>query len=239
MEKDYILTNRIKLKLLEPPSSFLNLKAKLNEDIEKNWLLEQKKNPNVFNGRLFSVINFDIDEFEKNNTLEIFATDYKSFLAQKSGIELGIESIGVTGVISKEVEGVEKLLFAQRAGNNSIYGEFWELVPSGGLDTFDLNSAEDAVIRQLLVEFEEELGGREELVEVNELFAMSFDSKLKVFDLIYLLQISQDFSLQLSSEHKKHLFLSEEEFNADYFEKSLPNCKIIFKALRESKSIRQ
>lgn len=236
MNKDFTLLNKIELSLVEPPSSFLDLKSKLHLEIERKWSLEQGKSSKVFNGCLFSVKNFNIDEVKNKHVLEIFEADYKSFLVQQSGIDLGIRPLGVTGVISKEIEGTEKLLMAERSMDNSTYGGFWEFVPSGGLDFFESYPAEDFVARQLLVELEEELGVPKEFVENYELLALSFDSAIKVFDLIYLLKISQNLNLQLSAEHKKYLFLSNEEFVADYVGKSLPNCKNVFESLRKTES---
>lgn len=234
MNKDFILLNAIELALVEPPKSFLGKQSKFRSKIEEIWEIEKNKNPNLFNGPLFSVVEFRIEEVRKDQVLYVFETDYKSFLAEQSGVDLGLQPLGVTGAISKNYFGEEKLLFAQRSKNNSIYGGFWELVPSGGLEFFESDSKEALPIRQLLIEFEEELGASRELIESSELVALSFDSNIKVYDLIYVLKVSTNFTWKLSLEHDDYVFLSEQEFVDSYLDRSLPNCKNVFASLRKS-----
>ncbi|MAG26894.1 hypothetical protein CMI47_15250 [Candidatus Pacearchaeota archaeon] len=149
--------------------------------IEKIWQDALKENRKLFNDKLLSFLGFKDDG--GNIRVNGSFVEYKDFLAQKSGLGLGIKPIGVSGVVVVREQDEEYVLFARRSKNVTLYSGFLELVPSGGIDgKYIRPNGEVDYKAQLLTEFCEETGLPESCVkEISELCLM-LDSKDNVYD---------------------------------------------------------
>ncbi len=65
----------VKCKILKGKRTF---NSSITKQIEDEWQRQKKKNNRLFNGRVFSLINFSIKKNELHLTLQ--ETDYKSFV---------------------------------------------------------------------------------------------------------------------------------------------------------------
>lgn len=105
-----------------------------------------------FNG---SLLAYQKHELNGNGLrLEGRFIEYRFYYAQKrGGVNLGLEPIGVSGLIICE----DHLIFARRAPHVTAYPNHLELVPSGGIDrTAALADGRVDFLAQLRLEFAEE-----------------------------------------------------------------------------------
>ena len=207
-------SNNIILKKLQDIS---NLEAiKNNEEIEKIWKEAlMKSNGDLFNGKLLNFVS-------KNATLDKLeicgrAEEYKNFIAQNKNpyLKLGINPVAVSGMIILNEDGKKYFLFGKRSSSVSTYPEFYELLPSGGMDMKYISGNLIDYKKQLLEEFNEETElSRDHVKNISE-FAFIFDQKGTVYDVCCVMDtdlkkedIMKNFK---SKEYKFPLLISEIE----------------------------
>ncbi|MDY5114507.1 MAG: HAD family phosphatase [Campylobacter sp.] len=120
-------TDKIKIKLLAKKLKISEKKEKIVDEI---WQNESKKRK-LFNGKILSLSGYF---FEKNSfVIECFEVEYKYFLANLKAdfLNLNIKPIGISGII---VDELKQTLVATRQ-NVTLYNGFYELIPSGSLET--------------------------------------------------------------------------------------------------------
>lgn len=130
-----------------------------SHEIEACWDRFCAERPRLFDGAILSFLSEDAGLIHaKRDT-------YKHLVVQVEEpglIEPPVMQLSVTGVlVAHDREGTPHVLLGKRSEDTRIYGSLWELGPSGGLDPPppSVTSLDEiAVIRQLQIECQDELG---------------------------------------------------------------------------------
>lgn len=117
------------------------------------WEQQRQKRPHLFDGQIFTVDRMDL------GCIVGRYIPYRYFLAQLVEPtlfeKLHIQVLAVTGALFSP----DGLIFGLRNHSLTQHGNYWELVPAGGVDRkSQLEPGQLDVNRQLLVELEEEVG---------------------------------------------------------------------------------
>lgn len=127
---------------------------------EERWEAMVRANPRHFDGPLLAVVSFDA---ERNEVLA--RRDGYARLAVQPQVATGVQQLSVTAVlIARDGGGREYVLLGKRSRETRIFGDMWEVGPSGGLPPPPLNVdvlEPEAVMSHLADEIEEEVGGVE------------------------------------------------------------------------------
>ncbi|MBZ0307058.1 MAG: hypothetical protein K8I82_13390 [Anaerolineae bacterium] len=198
--------------------------------VEEIWA---KRPMGMFNGGLF---NHHETVFQNGNIRLIGSyTEYKFYFAQRHGVDLGLHPMGVSGLI--EVEG--HVVFARRSPHVTAYKNYFELVPSGGLDetTRRENGTVD-VAAQIRDEFVEEVGLPAEVVREVQPFAVIYTPSERVYDVACVLTVSATpqtilNSLRQSIEYTAPVLVPRpmlKEWMQLHQQEILPTCRAILSA---------
>ena len=185
--------------------------------IEDTWL-DASKNKKMFNGVLLNIceINKKKDKIEINGNF----VEYKNFFAQtKTGLDLGIKPIGVSGITIFKEANTEYVIIAKRSENVTQYPNFFELVPSGSIDKKCINT--DGTIdykSKLLSEFTEETGLSKNLVKDISSFVFVLDTDHNVYDIGCKILLDAEKKLieekfKDSEEYSDPIFIAVNELN--------------------------
>jgi len=211
--KELITSDKIQINILEDPE--------LNETIERNrgaiekvWD-EKSREKGLFNGKIVSLKRIE----KEKDSLSLFVSvhDYKSWIAQKNRINLGIRPVGVSGTIVLKDEKENYFLFGKRSKNLTNYPGFFELVPSGGIDTKYLNKNIIDYKKQLSQELYEETSIPNDFINNIKEFAVTFDKISGIWDVCCIIDIAfNDKKLieKLSSkEYEEFVIIAEKEIS--------------------------
>jgi len=128
-------------------------------EIDACWDRMRNERPRLFDGGILGFLG------EEAGIISAQRETYKHLAVQtedRSLIDPPVMQLSVTGVlVAKDASGAPNILMGKRSEDTRIYGSLWELGPSGGIDPppIDINSLDEfAVIRQLQLECEDELG---------------------------------------------------------------------------------
>lgn len=134
------------------------LPAELAANVNVAWDSALARRPHLSDGEILVV---DRIVAERDALIvEVARTRYRRFIAQRSGLALGLRPLGVSGVtIVHGPTGESGIVLGRRTSSVTQYPGCWELVPSGGLPASRaaLDGAVDAP-GQLLEELAEEVG---------------------------------------------------------------------------------
>jgi len=222
----------------------LKYSSQIEEKISQIWENElKKKNPNIFNDKVLSFLKIS----EKNNQkiIDVTYVDYKTILADRkdSSLSLNVNQIGVSGItILKENN---QVLFSQRAPTITEYLGYFELVPSGNLDTSVLEN--DGTINfksKIISEFEEETGLSKKSINNLKTLCLVKDNINHVYDVCCLLEIDinegqLESSFNKVSEYEKPIFVPVKElseFSKKNSDKLVPTSKAIIDYYLKNKS---
>lgn len=121
--------------------------------------------------------------------------EYKQFMAgrKRPDLKLKIKPIGVSGIILTKENGIDYVVWAQRTSNVTDYRNFFELVPSGGIDPKCLLNNGDIDYKSKLVsEFSEETGLPKKYVRYISEFALVLDTSKNIYDICCVIFINKN-----------------------------------------------
>ena len=126
----------------------------LETEVQGLWEAEQERRSNpLFNGRILSASDIAPSRITGH------VVEYRRWVAQRARpdlfVALRVRPVAVSGLL----QCADGVVFGRRAGTTTQDAGMWELVPSGGVDTSDVERMSRADIRgQILTELHEEVG---------------------------------------------------------------------------------
>jgi hypothetical protein len=185
-----ILSQRKFIFILEKHETNNILLESNRTEINKCWdKAYKKKSGKLFNGKMcfFSRI-----ESEKGiDKIFVVQGQYKHFLCQRMGLPLGLIPVGVSGITFIVSDNSQYILMGKRASWVTQYPNRYELIPSGGINSFSTNSRNEIEpIESLCAEFYEELNLETSTIEAVNPIAVIKDSTENVIDACYLIVIN-------------------------------------------------
>lgn len=145
-------SSSIELKELSDFSAY-KMRIQNNEQaIENVWNDTQSKRGEkpFFNGQIFNVMN--IEERDTSMIIVGHAIEYKHYIAQKNGVELGVVPLAVSGLTWFAQGDKKRIVMAKRSTYVTQYPNHYECVPSGSID------CPSDYIKQTKSELSEEIG---------------------------------------------------------------------------------
>ncbi|MEL6328377.1 MAG: NUDIX domain-containing protein [Planctomycetota bacterium] len=143
---------RLRVVVGEPAVEF---EPAVETEIERVWASRRASNPRIFDGPILAYRDLVGEE------IRVSRDGFKR-LAVHPEVETGVIQLGVTGVLlAPDASGRAHVLFGKRSPQTRVYGDLWELAPSGGVDpppTTQRELDEADLWRALRVEILEELG---------------------------------------------------------------------------------
>ena len=177
------------------------------QEVEIFWNLEIKNKPHLFNRKAFCFKNLTIEK----NTAIISGNfiDYKIIIADRKLKSLNLFQVGVSGIcITNESE--PRILFSKRGKSTTEYSDFWELAPSGNLDTSVLG--DDSTISykdQLISEFLEETNLSSDVISKITPFCLIRDNHNHVYDICCKIELDLHSKIHFSnSEYISSILVS-------------------------------
>lgn len=205
--ENYPIDDSYKIEIL-PHEFNLNLSSKEQELVETTWKLEKTKRPNIFNGPILNVLEFD------RKRVIGFYVEYKYLIAQFRNPELkknlNIHPVCISGVTFSG----NKILFGKRSWNVTQSVNAFELVPSGGVDTHGLKEGEVEILKQFQQELEEEAGLKE--IQSCRCFELVYSPDDSLFDICAEIQLKRSASKQLpkqNSEYSEFVWVDKSELS--------------------------
>ncbi len=138
-----------------------------SEEADRIWEEKCRRNPNLFNGKIFRFISLD-EGLEGLEGLTGEFVGYKDYLCGS-----GIKPVSVTGVIHTE----DAVLIGQRSDEVSVCPGLLETPPSGTIDPGAVMDSQIDLIRQIRKELFEETSLKEEDILSISPFALIEDKK--------------------------------------------------------------
>lgn len=148
-----------------------------------NAIWEQRP-PHLFNGSLL----VHLQTLVETNHIRLVGTftEYKFYFAQRQGFNLGLATIGVSGLIVLE----NQVVIARRSAHMTGYPNMLELVPSGTIDkgVAQENGLIDYATK-IKQEFSEEVGLPESHVLNVNSFGVTYDATDMAYDILCRLDV--------------------------------------------------
>jgi NUDIX domain len=156
----------------------IELSDDMHRAIEEIWEQERSYRPGViFNGKLLNLLSWNNDQLVGE------FVDYKLYLAQLRDPNLA-EKLQITPVCISGVTCVgDAVLIGQRSDIVSQYPLWYELAPSGGVDSRVLSGDRIDLARLVLLELEEETGLTSAAVVEMVPFALFYEGPLKSMEI--------------------------------------------------------
>jgi len=169
------------------------------DEIELAWEKEQeRRNKKLFNGNILNlaIIEQQTTDNRQQTTdnrqqttdnrliLQCYTVEYKHYLAQRSGIDLGITPLAVSGIVFYQENNSKIFYVGKRSETVTQYPGYYEFIPSGSIDAKNLvpNQPVD-YSKQLIIELKEELGVPVEDIKSHNAFCLIFDEIDRVYDI--------------------------------------------------------
>lgn len=179
--------------------------------IAKHW--QSIRTENLYNGN--AVLCHGIHD----NELLISPSDYKTVLFILSQTpDFKALPLGVSGLV---IDDEGNIIAAQRASETTQYPLYWELPPSGSVET----TKQTSIIEHIYQELNEELNIQKQQVDFTKILGVTYDRKAKNYDILILIKLNcsakqsninieyKDVKIltqhQLESELTKHSFTPE------------------------------
>lgn len=178
------------------------------QKVDQIWHEAQSEIPGLHNGQFLNFV-----ALEKDILLGEFI-DYKFYYAQLKDDSLKetllIQPIAISGITKT----ADKVLVGQRSDSVTLYKNFYELVPSGGIDPDCLVDDHIDLTGQFEKEFWEETGLS--VTEIKEIkpFALIFDPFRNSYEIcaeIHVHYLAAKEEMDPSSEYSKLLWISKSE----------------------------
>lgn len=142
---------------IELDRSPLTLASQDFEDrVEAQWQRRLKANPKMFNAPLLAVSSFD----PLTGAIKGRVEEYRRMVVQPE-VDTGVVLLAVTVVLlGTDAQGRKCVILGKRSPKTRIYGNYWELGPSGGVELPPDNVTflgESYIFEQCALEMEHEL----------------------------------------------------------------------------------
>lgn len=191
------------------------LPSGLEKEVEGLWQAEQeRRGKEMFNGRIMSA------SIVSQNGIHGFIAQYRHLIAQQARPELfdalRVRPVAVSGLLIC----ADGIVFGRRSDSLTQDAGFWELVPSGGIDTTNISdTSEVSYLSQVLTELSEETGINSEFVSSALPFCLVEDTHSHVLDI--------GIALETSLSHNEVLLAHRETATKEYDElRILPRSEI-------------
>lgn len=193
-----------------PFPRLLNLSDTVKGVVEKIWKQESAlPNRYLFNGQILSLVS------QEGAILKGEFVEYKHYLAQMRDPSLQpilqISPLSVSGITLANKDFV---LVGRRSENVTQNPNFYELVPSGGIDPNSIKDDKIDIDRQFLLELEEEAGIAASAVISIEPFGLIYEKMSQTYELCAEIRVDKDLEEKLLSPKKEYshlLWLQKEE----------------------------
>jgi|LakMenEpi03Aug12_release.lakeMendotaPanAssembly.Ray.scaffolds.fasta_scaffold28986_11 hypothetical protein len=176
--------------------------------IENIWRHEENLASSLHNGQIFNVISLEGDKIIGE------FVEYKYYLAQQRDTNfepaLQIKTLSISGITTT----VDKILVGQRSATVTTYQNYYELVPSGGIDPRAQQGNQINIKRQFELELWEESGISVTEIKSIKPVAIFYDLKNKIYEACAELNINYTIlkeSLHPSDEYQKLEWISKRE----------------------------
>ncbi len=186
----------IRLEIQNPPD---RLSSETEEKVSALWHAAQHKGgTTLFDGEILSLLTVAPDR------ITAFKTTYKYWFAQKKDPALfetlHIQPLAVSGIL----ECADGFVFGKRTHHMQQEAGLWELVPSGGLDSKDMQTGDlTSPLPQIFAELHEETGLSASVLTEITPFCLIEDKVTHVFDIgIFLGAPALSFA-DIQNPHKK------------------------------------
>ena len=149
------------------------------EFVERIWREEKEKRGEfIYDAPLLFLTR------HKRSSIQSRFIQYKDYIALKRRPDIfknqEIFTLGVSGLLLSE----DHLFWAKRAHHVTGYADYYEIVPSGGIDaTFAGESGRVDFVAQLIQELKEEIGVQEKHIIEKNPFALIFDEGDRTYDI--------------------------------------------------------
>ncbi len=177
------------LEIVESTGNAAPFSTAIEQLVNEIWEQEKAKRPHLFDGEIFTV-----ESISPQRASGRFVP-YRYFIAQLNRpdlfSELHLQVLAVSGALFSP----EGIVFGLRDKTLTQQGGFWELVPSGGIDRHSLmESGRLDVIKQLMVELEEEVGLASQDITSTEISCLIHDTERHVLDIGVKIETSRPIS---------------------------------------------
>lgn len=224
------------LEIVESTGNIVPFSKAIEQLVSEIWEQEKAKRPHLFDGEIFT-----IESISPQRATGRFVP-YRYFIAQLNRpdlfAELHLQVLAVSGALFSP----EGIVFGLRDKTLTQQGGFWELVPSGGIDRHSLMASGHLdVIKQLMVELEEEVGLASQDITSTEISCLIHDTERHVLDIGVKIETSRPISEILTfhrtipqTEHVELRVISPSAL-AEFMEKTgkdfLPASAVILRGL--------
>lgn len=175
----------LKVKIVPTPGE-VRLSDYQKMSADEVWKDELKKNPSLFNGRILHFIQM------KGGVLQGVYVEYKYFLAQLRGLDLGIKAVCISGITAFQ----NKILIAKRSHSVSQYKGAYELLPAGGFDNSTLDWQ-----KQFENELKDEANIPQEQIEKITFHSVVHDIRESIVEIVARIELkSPEFALTDETE---------------------------------------
>jgi len=154
-------------------------------EIEQAWEKEQeRRNKKLFNGNILNLAIIEQQTADSRLILQCHTVEYKHYLAQRSGIDLEITPLAVSGIVFYQENNSKIFYIGKRSETVTQYPGYYEFIPSGSIDAKNLvpNQPVD-YSKQLIIELKEELSVPVEDIKSHKAFCLIFDEIDRVYDI--------------------------------------------------------
>jgi hypothetical protein len=202
------------------------------ERIDQIWSEEnEKRQDKLLNNNILNLAI--IERHETKLVLRCHFIEYKHYLAQRSGIALGITPLAVSGIAFYRENNSKKFFLGKRADSVTQYPGFFEFIPSGSIDASNTDSNNAIKYEeQLMIELKEELGISYENIKSCNAFCLILDEKEKVFDIGLELELENIRETSLNKSEYTFLENIPSNLIAEYMKKPniVKTSRILFNA---------
>ncbi len=189
---DYILSSEIIVMGNYKNEDYHKRVMKWKDEIELAWKKEQEeRSKKLFNGVILNLATIEQQQIDNRLTLQCHAVEYKHYLAQRKGIDLGITPIAVSGIVFYQENGFQTFYIGKRSESVTQYPGYYEFMPSGSIDAENLAPKQPVdYSKQLFFELKEELGIPVENIINYRAFCVIFDETDRVYDIGIEIEVS-------------------------------------------------
>lgn len=221
---DLILTENVTVNIVPVTKMYLTARANSLQIINDTWkTANATADVEYTNSNIFNIADLKWS-FEGGFVLEGFFVQYKDFFCQRKygDIGLGIKPLGVSGIVNTYSSSSQNLiLFGKRAKHLTQYPEYFEMVPSGGVDDKCLDLDGNLSLNEsIILEFEEELNVKRSFIKNIIIAGVLIDLKDQVYDiLIKLITDFDQIDFKPTNEYTEFKYIPSDSLS-DFIEKN-------------------
>lgn len=194
---------------LYPLSQEIQISDEDKQKIEIIWQNEKSKRPSLYNGKILSVVEFDISRVVG------YFVEYKYLLAQVREPDLQKALNIIPACVSGVTYAGNKILFAKRSAEVTQSPHAFECVPSGGIDTQGTKEGEIDILIQFQQELEEESGLTQ--IQSCKFFELIYSPQEPIFEICAEIELDPQEATKLPSrniEYTEFIWVDKEDVPA-------------------------